>query len=464
MAMIVSRWAIHILFFVFIVCSATAGETDAADDFSVAAEIDRLEQAGDYDQAIRVAQTALTAAEKKSGANGLPVGKASLALARLYVTKEKNVNAAPIIKQAAEILDAIDDREHPEVADALTELALIYQMEGRHTEAIPVYKRALIILNRETDKIKQHAQRISGRAKEPLKELETAPDVAASAERPSADIAQNAAKDNELEHQQAIQEEPKRQLPDIAAPLVETKESAQSAPAPTVTSSQETAPVAQSDEQFAPKPQDTRQAEAKVEQSPLSVAESKDPEPEKAYGDQTVKIDAEKNRGEREGQLTQANTPDAPHSKSPAFAWIEINRRVAEPSTQSSEFMDGLDIVYYRKMADEEKIVDALNTKRIQYQVVKSQTSKRYPSNAIACGPDTSVDALKYLAHTMIDSGIPLKGVVQFKNPKQKKQRLEIFTLMKESEETEAIDTPPLTHEQIDRMPSCPQNMQNAQN
>lgn len=462
MATIVSRWAIHILFFVFIVCPVTAGETDTADDFSVAAEIDRLEQAGDYDQAIRVAQSALTAAEKKSGANGLPVGKASLALARLYVTKEKNVKAAPIIKQAAEILDAIDDREHPEVADALTELALIYQMQGRHTEAIPVYKRALIILNRETDKIKQHAQSISDRAKEPFKELETASDVAAPAERPSADIAQNAAKDNELEHQQAIQEETKRQLPDIAAPLVETKESAQSAPAPAVTPSQEAAPVAQSDEQFAPKPQDTREAEAKVEQSPLSVAESKDPEPEKAYDDQTAKIDAEKSRGELEGQLTQPNTPDAPHSKSPAFAWID--RRVAEPSTQSSEFMDGLDIVYYRKAADEEKIVDALNTKRIQYQVVKSQTSKRYPSNAIACGPDTSVDALKYLAHTMIDSGIPLKGVVQFKNPKQKRQRLEIFTLMKESEETEAIDTPPLTHEQIDRMPSCPQNMQNAQN
>jgi tetratricopeptide (TPR) repeat protein len=418
MAMIVSRWAIHILFFVFIVCPAIAGERDTADDFSVAAEIDRLEQAGDYDQAIRVAQTALTAAEKKSGAKGLPVGKASLALARLYVTKEKNVNAAPIIKQAAEILDAIDDREHPEVADVLTELALIYQMQGRHTEAIPVYKRALIILNRETDKIKQHAQSISGRAKEPHKELETAPAVAAPAERPSTDIAQNAAKDNELEHQQAIQEEPK--------------------------------------------PQDIREAEAKVEQSPLSVAESKDPEPEKVYGDQTAKIDAEKNRGELEGQLTQPNTPDAPHSKNPAFAWID--RRVAEPSTQSSEFMEGLDIVYYRKTADGGKIVDALNTKRIQYQVVKSQTSKRYPSNAIACGPDTPVDALKYLAHTMIDSGIPLKGVVQFKNPKQKKQRLEIFTLMKESEETEAIDTPPLTHEQIDRMPSCPQNMQNAQN
>lgn len=456
MGMMVSRWAIHILFFVFIVCPATAGETDTADDFSaVAAEIDRLEQAGDYDQAIRVAQTALTAAEKKSGSNGLPLGKASLALARLYVTKEKDVKAAPIIKQAANIFNDIDDREHPEVADALNELALIYQMQGRHTEAIPVYKRVLIILNREADRIRQHAQSISGRAAEPLKELETAPAPGAPAERPSADIAQNPAKDNELEHQQAIQEETKRQLPEIAAPLVETKESAQSEPAPV---------ALQSDEQFAPKPQDTREAEAKVEQSPLSVTGSKDPESEKAEGEQNAEIDASRTRGEPEGQLTQANTPDAPHSKSPAFSWIEIDRRVAEPSTQSSQFMDGLDIVYYRKAADEEKIIDALNTKRIQYQVVKSQTSKRYPSNAIACGPDTSVDALKYLAHTLIDSGIPLKGVVQFKNPKQKKQRLEIYTLMKESEETEAIDTPPLTHEQIDRMPSCPQNMQNAQN
>ena len=250
--------------------------------------------------------------------------KASLALARLYITKEKNENAAPVIKQAAEILEDIDDREHPDVVDALNELALIYQIQGRHTEAIPVYNRALIILHREADKIKQHAQSISGGAAEPLKELETALGLV---ERPSADIAQNATKDNEVEHQQAIQEETKLQLPDSAAPLGETKESVQSAPAPTITPPQEAAPVAQSEEQFAPKPQDTREAEAKVEQSPLSVAESKDPGPEKPDGDQTAKIDAKKNRGEPDGQSTQANTPDAPHSKSPAFAWVEIDRR-----------------------------------------------------------------------------------------------------------------------------------------
>jgi tetratricopeptide (TPR) repeat protein len=54
-------------------------------------------------------------------------------------------DAIPIAQQVLAIREMALGRDHPNVATALTWLALVYSSQGRHADAEPLYQRALAI-------------------------------------------------------------------------------------------------------------------------------------------------------------------------------------------------------------------------------------------------------------------------------------------------------------------------------
>src|SRR5947209_16159620 len=54
-------------------------------------------------------------------------------------------DAIPIAQRALAIRERALGRDHPDVAAALNNLALLYDKEGRYDEAEPLYERALVI-------------------------------------------------------------------------------------------------------------------------------------------------------------------------------------------------------------------------------------------------------------------------------------------------------------------------------
>ena len=53
--------------------------------------------------------------------------------------------AEPLYKRALAIREKALGPDHPDVAKALNNLAVLYQKQGRYAEAEPLYKRALAI-------------------------------------------------------------------------------------------------------------------------------------------------------------------------------------------------------------------------------------------------------------------------------------------------------------------------------
>ncbi|MDA2916307.1 tetratricopeptide repeat protein, partial [Nitrospinae bacterium AH_259_B05_G02_I21] len=66
-------------------------------------------------------------------------------LAGLYRAQGKYAEAKPLYKRALAIREKVLGPDHPDVAEALYELARFYRAQGKYAEAEPLYKRALAI-------------------------------------------------------------------------------------------------------------------------------------------------------------------------------------------------------------------------------------------------------------------------------------------------------------------------------
>ena len=66
-------------------------------------------------------------------------------LAVLYQDQGKYSEAEPLFKRALAIDEKTLGPDHPSVAKVLGNLAVLYQAQGRYSEAEPLYKRALEI-------------------------------------------------------------------------------------------------------------------------------------------------------------------------------------------------------------------------------------------------------------------------------------------------------------------------------
>lgn len=125
---------------------------------SVSAQLDDLEEArrlgeqavqlykaGRYDEAVLLAERALSIKEKALGAEHPDVAVSLNNLATLYYTKNDYGHAEPLYQRALSIREKALGAEHPAVATSLNQLATLLYSRGDYLRAEPLYQRALAI-------------------------------------------------------------------------------------------------------------------------------------------------------------------------------------------------------------------------------------------------------------------------------------------------------------------------------
>jgi tetratricopeptide (TPR) repeat protein len=66
----------------------------------------------------------------------------------VYQSQGKDTEADPLYKQCLEIWEKVFGSDHPNVAQSLNNLADLYRIQGKYTEAEPLYNQALDIFKR----------------------------------------------------------------------------------------------------------------------------------------------------------------------------------------------------------------------------------------------------------------------------------------------------------------------------
>jgi len=115
-----------------------------------------LYRQGRYPEATKVAEEALTIAEKTFGPDHPAVATSLNNLAALYTAQGKYSEAEFLHKRALAIDEKALGKDHPGVATDLNNLAAVYQAQGKYSEAEPLYKRALGIVEKALGKNHPH--------------------------------------------------------------------------------------------------------------------------------------------------------------------------------------------------------------------------------------------------------------------------------------------------------------------
>jgi tetratricopeptide (TPR) repeat protein/CHAT domain-containing protein len=123
-------------------CAPAMAEHDAA---ALEKTVGELFKAGKFSEAIPLAQRALAIDEKAVGPDNPNVATALTWLALLYKSQGRYADAEPLYKRALAIREKALAPDHPDVAAALNNLAALYQDQGRCADAEPIYKRAMAI-------------------------------------------------------------------------------------------------------------------------------------------------------------------------------------------------------------------------------------------------------------------------------------------------------------------------------
>lgn len=158
----------------------------------------------------------------------------------------------------------------------------------------------------------------------------------------------------------------------------------------------------------------------------------------------------------------KATRPAVEVSTSSPKSSSEIARKVAAVGEApiGSEVYNGLDILYYRKAIDGRAVIEALERSRIPFIETRALLPDQFPVNAIACGANTPVSALKALAFALLDNNFPLRVVLQYGDPKRLKGDLEIISLTKGGRGKETLSSPTLTRADIAGLTQCPRWLQ----
>ena len=137
----------QILLVVVVACTVSAFAQEALWK-ELYGEFDRLYKQLQYSEAAKVAEEALTVAEKTFGPNH-PYMAASLNnLAMVYQAQGRYAKAQPLYKRLLKIREKAFGKDHPDVAQSLSNLAGAYQAQGKYSEDEPLYKRALAIVEK----------------------------------------------------------------------------------------------------------------------------------------------------------------------------------------------------------------------------------------------------------------------------------------------------------------------------
>ncbi len=106
-------------------------------------EVVELYNEGKFNEAILVAEQALTLAKSLHPGDHADVASSLNNLASLYRTQGLYPEAEPLYQQALEMKQRLFPGHHAAVATSLNNLGLLYQFQGRYSEAEPLYKKAL---------------------------------------------------------------------------------------------------------------------------------------------------------------------------------------------------------------------------------------------------------------------------------------------------------------------------------
>jgi tetratricopeptide (TPR) repeat protein len=118
---------------------------DTADAASLNQQVLQLYNQGRYSEAIPLAQRALTIREKALSSDHPDVAQALNNLAELYRAQGHYADAEPLYKRALATWEKALGPDHPNFATSLNNLANLYDKLGRYGDAEPLYKRSLAI-------------------------------------------------------------------------------------------------------------------------------------------------------------------------------------------------------------------------------------------------------------------------------------------------------------------------------
>jgi hypothetical protein len=159
--------------------------------------------------------------------------------------------------------------------------------------------------------------------------------------------------------------------------------------------------------------------------------------------------------------MVAANLPAlrAPELEGPRGSAL---RGIGKPSSEAGALFEGVEVLYYEKVADGDRVKLALSANEIPYISTRAQLPERFVANAIACGPDIPFATLKRLAKTLLGASVPIKEIRQFRKPSDKPKRIEILSLTEDNAGQVGLTSPNLTLAQIDALTACPVKLSNA--
>jgi CHAT domain-containing protein/Tfp pilus assembly protein PilF len=108
-------------------------------------QVINLYSQGKYQEAIPLAQRALTIWEKVRGKDHPDVANGLNNLAVLYRQQGKYDGVELLLQRSLAIWEKARGKNHPDVAISLDNLAGLYESQGKYTQAKPLYQRALVI-------------------------------------------------------------------------------------------------------------------------------------------------------------------------------------------------------------------------------------------------------------------------------------------------------------------------------
>jgi len=112
---------------------------------AIEAKMQALYNAGKYGEAIPYAEQLLAIQERTFGRDHPNVANAIYNVASLYMSEGRYAEAAALYLRAMAIYEKAEGPDGTDVADAIDNLASVYGMQGRYADAEPLYKRSLAI-------------------------------------------------------------------------------------------------------------------------------------------------------------------------------------------------------------------------------------------------------------------------------------------------------------------------------
>lgn len=129
--------------------------------------------------------------------------------------------------------------------------------------------------------------------------------------------------------------------------------------------------------------------------------------------------------------------------------------KVLRELTKPDLLFDRINVFYYEKASDGTKVRAALDKANIPFLKTRATLPDRFEVNAVVCGDDIPIEAVRSLALALTNNGVPVRAIFPFRHPARKPRRIEIVSLSEDAAGKTSLASPPLTVEQIKALPDC---------